>query len=172
MQERCTAFFENAGERAFQDIPHDYTKTVTNDDGRIEVREYWITSAIGWLSNKHDWKKLTSISMVKSVRSKHTRETEEIRFFLTSLPPDASLFAGAVRGHWSVQNSLHWVLDIAFKEDDIRTRNHYAAENLSILRKIALNLIKQEKSRKIGVSAKRNNAAWNNSYLMKILSGN
>jgi predicted transposase YbfD/YdcC len=172
LQEDVQLFFEDAAERAFQDIPHDYTKTVTNDHGRIEVREYWITSAIGWLSNKHDWKKLTSIGMVKSVRSEQTRETEEIRFFITSLPPDAAVFADAVRGHWSVENSLHWVLDIAFKEDDIRARDRYAAENLSILRKIALNLIKQEKSRKIGVSAKRKNAAWDNAYLMKILSGN
>jgi len=172
LHEDVELYFEDTLARDFQGIPHDYTKTVTKDHGRVEIREYWITDVLAWLPNKEDWKNLTSIGMVKSVRIENSVETEETRFYITSLPPIATSFAAAVRGHWSVENSLHWVLDIAFREDDIRVRNQFAPENLSILRKIALNLIKQETSRKIGVSAKRKNAAWDNSYLMKIISGN
>ena len=95
--------------------------------------------------------------------------TQETRYFISSLPNDAKGFAEAARGHWGVENSLHWCLDIAFREDDSRIRQGHAAENMAVLRSTALSLIKHDKSRKNGVKASRKRAGWDNDYLMKLL---
>jgi len=94
----------------------------------------------------------------------------ESRYYISSLDGDAQRLLSAVRGHWGIENSLHWVLDIAFREDDSRVRVGHAPENLAVIRHIALNLLKQEKSLKVGVNAKRKRAGWDNDYLLKVIS--
>ena len=115
-----------------------------------------------------EWENLPAIGMVESTRELNGEKSLERRYYLTSVTHIKD-FARAVRRHWSVENKLHWILDVAFKEDLSRIRVHNAAENFSILRRIALNLLKQEKTLKIGIESKRLRAGWGHDYLLKIL---
>ena len=94
-----------------------------------------------------------------------------MRYYIGSIEPNAEHFARAVRGHWGIENRLHWVLDVAFCEDECRVRKGYRAENLAVLRHIALNAVEQEKTAKVGVHNKRLRAGWDHAYLAKILAG-
>jgi len=96
--------------------------------------------------------------------------TVERRYFISSLAADAKQALRAVRGHWQIENSLHWVLDVAFREDGCRTRTGHAPENLATLRHIAVNLLKQERSCKLGIKSKRLKASWDESYMLKVLN--
>ena len=95
--------------------------------------------------------------------------TCETRFFISSLAAKVKRFARAVRGHWGIENSLHWVLDISFREDDSRLRKDHGPENLALLRRLAVSLLHQEDSRKVGVACKRKEAGWDNDYLLEVL---
>jgi predicted transposase YbfD/YdcC len=114
---------------------------------------------------------LRMVGMVESECTCKGETTREFRFYISSLEVRADFFAKAVRSHWGIENSLHWVLDMAFREDESRIRMGNAAENFSMIRRLALNLIKQEKSIKNGVKAKRLHAGWDDNYFLKIISG-
>lgn len=109
--------------------------------------------------------------MVESVRQVDGKTSTETRYYISSIEPDAKRFGKAARGHWTIENSLHWVLDIAFGEDHSRIRKENAAENFALLRHIALNLLKQEKTSKRGVRAKRLKAGWDDAYLLQVVFG-
>jgi predicted transposase YbfD/YdcC len=156
-------------ENDFDIAEFDTHKSVDKDHGRIEVREYWVTSEIGWLGCKPEWKGLRSICMVKSSRTIGEEQTCETQFYISSLPPEAKRIGEAIRSHWGIENGLHWVLDMAFREDECRKRKDNAAENFAILRRIALNLLKQEKTCKRSIAGKRLLAGWDNGYLEKVL---
>jgi predicted transposase YbfD/YdcC len=141
---------------------------VEKGHGRIETRRYSLNTDIEWLDQKSDWKNLRGIGMVESTREINGTISTERRYYMTSLA-DLNDFSRAVRRHWSVENQLHWVLDVAFREDLSRVRIENAAENFSIMRRIALNLLKQEKTSKIGIESKRLKAGWNHHYLLKVL---
>lgn len=108
--------------------------------------------------------------MVQSQRRVNGCSTTETRYYILSLPSQAQRFAQAVRSHWGIENSVHWVLDVAFHEDACRVRKDHAPQNLALVRHIALNLLTQEKSSKGGVKAKRLKAGWDNDYLAKVLA--
>lgn len=140
--------------------------------GRVETRTARVTDDIGWLQARHDWPGLRSIIAVTGRRELPGKTTEETRYFVSSLGAnDPDKLARVVRAHWSVENNLHWVLDIAFDEDSNRTRQGHSAANLAIVRHMALNLIKQETSTKVGVKTKRLKAGWDNDYLLKVIAG-
>jgi len=141
---------------------------VEKGHGRIETRRYSLNTEIKWLAQKSDWKNLNGIGMVESTREISGMVSTERRYYVTSLV-DLNDFSRAVRRHWSVENQLHWVLDVAFREDLSRVRIENAAENFSIIRRIALNLLKQEKTSKAGIESKRLKAGWNQGYLLKVL---
>lgn len=162
-------FFEYAQEQQFKDIPHGSYEVTDGGHGRVEVRRYYTVSDIGWLEEKLKWKNLSLIGMVESERHIGDKITKETRYFISSLPNDPERFAAAVRDHWRIENQLHWVLDIAFREDDSRVRDRNAAANLAILRRFALSLCKQEKKAKVGIKIKRKRAGWNNDYLLTLL---
>src|SRR5437868_5181742 len=114
-------------------------------------------------------KGLQTIGMVESERIINGKVERETRYYMSSREPDAQVFGGRVRGHWSIENSLHWVLDVAMREDEARMRKDHSAENMAVVRHIAINLLKKEKTQKVGVHAKRLIAACDNEYLGKIL---
>lgn len=141
------------------------------DHGRIERRKVTATDAIDWLTGHHDWQGLKSIVKVEAQRTISEHTQQEVRYFITSLPPDAAKLAHAIRAHWCIESQLHWSLDVTFREDYSRVRIDHAAENVSILRRIALNLLKQEKTAKVGIKCKRLQAGWDENYLLTLLHG-
>lgn len=155
----------------FTDDPYDFHETIDGDHGRIETRRYWTTSAIDWLSDKTSWKQLSTIVMVQRERIVDGKTSNETSYYITSLPSNAKEVARAIRGHWGIENSLHWVLDIAFQEDGSRIRKDHAPANFAIIRHMALNLLRQETSCKRSVKGKRLKAGWDTEYLARILRG-
>lgn len=138
--------------------------------GRIEKRTYSVITDLKWIETLDSWKGLSSIIRLDSeIHNKTTGETtEETRYYISSLT-DAKNIATAIRSHWGIENSLHWMLDVAFSEDRNRKRNENAVVNFSLLNKIALDMLKRESSIKLGVKSKRLKAGWSSTYLEKIL---
>jgi predicted transposase YbfD/YdcC len=144
-------------------------ETVEMDHGRLEIRRYYQSTQLEWFADLEKSEGLRSVGMVESLREIGSKRTVDRRYFLSSLLLDAPLFARAVRGHWGVENKLHWVLDVHFREDQSRARAGYAAENLATLRRLSLNLLKREKTKKRGIKGKQLNASWNHAYLLQLL---
>lgn len=165
--------FEVDVAQGFEYARYSYAKTVNKGHGRIETRECWATEQEEYLAlvrNRQQWKGLRSI--VRIVSQRQIAETLEVqtRYFISSLPADAKTILKVKRSHWKIENQVHWVLDIAFREDESRVRKDHAPQNLAILRHIALNLLKNEKTAKGGIHAKRLQAGWNNDYLLTVLN--
>lgn len=181
------AFLVDAEERGFvepgrdgrQAIQHAVYHDQGKDHGRIERRTCTVVSAqphLSWLDPDQAWQGLSSIIMIESERRtganfEHT--TTERRFYISSLPAktvkDARRIARGVRHHWGIENCLHWVLDIAFREDDCRTRRNHGPENFATLRHIAYNLLKRDQTTKAGIKARRHKAGWDNDYLASLV---
>ena len=154
----------------FKGMTCDYYATLEKDHGRIEERRCWVTEEIGWLEQKDEWINLKSVVMVEAMREVvGGAKTVERRYFISSLGANAEQALRSVRGHWAIENELHWCLDIGFREDDCRIREAKSAENLATVRHIGLNLLKQEKSCQLGIKSKRKKAGWNENYLLKVL---
>lgn len=154
----------------FAEIKHDYCETLEKGHGRIERRRCWVSEEIEWLEQRAEWENLRSVVMVESIREVIGSGTSvERRYFISSLAANAAEALRAVRGHWAIENQLHWCLDISFREDECRVREANAAENLSIIRHLGMNLLKQEKSSKRSIKGKRLKAGWDESYLRKVL---
>jgi predicted transposase YbfD/YdcC len=152
----------------------DYHKTEGQGHGRTEVRECWSTSDPDYLSyidSLGEWRDLQSIAMVRSERQVGDQTTVKQRYFISSLRSDAKLLLHAVRAHWGIENKVHWVLDVTFREDDCRIRKGNGAENFAVLRHISLNLLRRESSAKRSVKGKRMKAALDDQYLLKVLTG-
>jgi predicted transposase YbfD/YdcC len=155
---------------AAKDLPElDYFQTVEKDHGRIETRRYWQSDRLDWFADRSKWEKLTSVGVVESVREVDGEVKIERRYYLSSLPRGVQRFAAAVRGHWGVENQLHWVLDVCFGEDQSRARTGYAAENLATLRRLALNVLRRETTKKRGMKGKQKCAGWDHAYLLRLL---
>lgn len=145
-------------------------QSVEKDHGRIETRRCLCTGQLDWLAERGKWPALRSVAVVEAERILGGKTTRERRYYLSSLAPKAPALARAIRNHWGIENSLHWVLDVALREDDCRVRTGHAATNLATLRHLALNLLRQETTKKRGVRGKQKNAAWDHRYLLKLLA--
>ena len=150
----------------------DFLKKIEKGHGRIETRCVWSMPVDDWLKKTHPaWENLSSITMIEATRQLRGSTSTQRRYYISSLPPNASMHLKAIRAHWAIENSVHWVLDVTFKEDLSRVRSKNAAENLALLRKVALNLLRRDSSLKRGAPQKRLKAACDNAYLEKILAG-
>lgn len=147
----------------------DFYQTTDAGHGRNEIRRYWQSTDIDWFEDKHLWKNLRSIGMVESRRKVKGKTSIERRYYLSSLPLNAQRFGKAVREHWGVENPLHWSLDVVFREDDSRARTKNAAQNVASLRRIALNLIKKDRTIKGPQKSKRLAAALDTDFLKHLL---
>jgi len=164
-------FFDECRAANYQDVEHHYFESLEKDHGRIETRRCWVVEqdAVNWLE-REEWPGLSSIAAVESERKIRGKKTTETRYFISSLTGKARKLADATREHWAIENSLHYVLDVTFNEDRSRIRKDNAPENLVVLRRIALNMVKKEQThKKASVRRKVKAAGWDNSYLERIL---
>ena len=146
-----------------------WTETTDKGHGRVEVRRYWQTQKLEWFADKAEWAGLKSVGVVEARRTVGGKESVERRYYLSSLENDVEKFARAVRGHWSVENSLHWVLDVVFGEDQSRARTGYAAENLAQTRRLAINLLRRNKTSQRSLKGQLLRAALDPAYLQSLL---
>jgi predicted transposase YbfD/YdcC len=148
-------------------------QTTDADHGRIETRRHWITSDIGWLRQRHPaWPDLTSIAMIQAERQEPGKPaTRQTRLYIASIDPDAVEFAHAARQHWGIENGLHWVLDVVYREDECRIRKRNGPANLATIRHMTLNLLQRTKTaKKKSIRVKRGLAALDETFLQSVLT--
>lgn len=165
------AFFDRAIAHGFEKLKIKVSRHETHErgHGREETRVYCVCEAPADLPDRTRWEKLTAIGMTFNQTIRNGKQTVEVRYYILSKKLTARRFAEAVRRHWSIENQLHWQLDVTFQEDQSRLREGHAATNFSLVRRAALSLLKNNHTKKLGVKNKRLNAAWDNDYLLQVL---
>lgn len=167
LHEDVKLYFETA-QKEPNFYPLSKNKTSDKNHGRIEKREYFLTTDVDWINDRNEWANLNAIGMVRSKRIINGVETIENRYFISSVT-DINLFSKAVRQHWGIENSLHWCLDLDFDEDHCRMRVDNSAENFAVLRHIAINLYKSFISSKLSLKAKRFRCSFDDDFLCDVI---
>jgi predicted transposase YbfD/YdcC len=170
LREDVELLFKEQAERGFADLEVSRHRTVDADHGRLETRETVASEDIDWLRKRHPWKGLRSIAMVTAERETTNGTSRETRFFVSSLPADAQPLAEAIRAHWGIENGLHWVMDVVFRDDDCRIRKKNAPANFATVKHMAVNLLRKAPG-KHSLKSKRHLAAWDNQFLSQVLKG-
>ena len=173
LHEDLQDLFTTAEHYGFRDVPHTYAHTLDADHGRIERRECFAISdpkCLACIGGAAHWQGLRSLAMVRRHRRVKDKESVETVYYISSLEADAATLLSASRTHWSIENPMHWTLDVTFREDACRVRKGNAPQNLAIVRRLALNLLKQDKSTKASIRGKRLKAGWVNAYLLHLLN--
>lgn len=169
LSEAVEEMFINADAADYAGWPMDFYETTARGHGRLETRRYWTLTSVDKIPQNGEWAEFNTVGMVQSERQVDGKTTTESRFYIASTGGDAQRFAWAVRSHWGIENGLHWCLDIAFREDESRVRDRQAANNLAVMRHIAMGLLKKDKTIKRGIKTKRLVAGWDEAYLAKLL---
>ncbi len=164
-------YFINRLENDFAGTTYRSYQTEGKGHGREETRSYYLCRLPADLADAARWPGLKAIGMVISITQRDGKECTDVRYYILSQYLSARRFAGAVRGHWGIENRLHWQLDVTFQEDLCRIRKGHADANFSILRRTALAMLKNETTSKVGIKNKRLTAAWDETYLAQILVG-
>lgn len=162
--------FDKIKHNEFKQYIYDEDTEIEKDHGRIETRNCVTINNLDWLFEIHQWTKVKTIAMVTATVFKNGIETVEHRYYISSLHGDAKIINRAVRKHWHIENKLHWILDVIFNEDGSRLRSGNGPQNVSILKRLALNAIKTENSTTDSVRGKRKFATWNDNYALKVFS--
>jgi len=160
--------FIDADARDYAGVDSEFLETVERGHGRLETRRYRTLGDLSSVPRSALWEAMNMIGMVESRREVAGKVSVETRYFIGSIGTGAARFAQAVRGHWGIENGLHWNLDISFREDECRVRDPVARENLAVLRHLALSRLKHDDT-KLGIQNKRLKAGWDESYLSKLL---
>jgi predicted transposase YbfD/YdcC len=168
LQEALEDYFETAQQAGYRAVPLERWEEIDSGHGRVEVRRYQLVPDLSTLPKPEQWQDLQGIARVECEHHVGDQISSEVRYYITSLGQDVGRLAEAVRGHWGIENSLHWVLDVTFREDDSRLRSGYGAENFAVIRHIALNLLKREPS-KGSLKRKRYKAALSNEFRSNVL---
>ena len=158
----------------FEGMEHVYHETTDAGHGRIDTRKVWATGEIKWLGRRGEWKNLSSVIVVESIRRENAKEKPTIsrRYYISSIKcQSAEKFATLIRNHWSIENAQHWTLDVAFNEDQSRVRKDHGDQNLAVMRRLALGLLRRDKQVKVGAKNKRLKAGRNTEYLLSVLLG-
>lgn len=161
-------YFTTAQGAGFRCVKHSYTEEIDKGHGRLEIRRYWITDGLCTLPRTELWKGLCSVGMVERECVEGERRSMERRYFIGSIAADAKLFAHAVRGHWGIENGLHWRMDVVLREDASRIRKGTAPAIMTSIRHLILNLFQKEPS-KLSLNMKRLKAAWDDDFRYKVL---
>jgi predicted transposase YbfD/YdcC len=170
LQQDVELFFTEQKARNFEDTTISRHETLEKSHGRIETRTYTVVDDIAWLTERHDWSGLKSIVMVDSSREIIGGKTEsETRFYISSLSADGERQGEAIRGHWGVENSHHWVMDMVFRDDECRIRKHNAPANFATIKHIASNLMRRAEGKQ-SMRVKRRLAAWDDDYLASLIA--
>lgn len=170
LHDEVKCFLEDAQQRGWRDVPHSFVKTTDKEHGRLETRRYWITETTDWMADKPQWEKLRSLGLVEREVEVDGKVRTERAYYLSSLSAEAERFAAAVRGHWGIENAVHWVLDVQMNEDRCRVCDRTAAQNLAALRVFCLNVLRRDQQHKVGVRAKQKAAGWSPQYLLSLLT--
>jgi predicted transposase YbfD/YdcC len=173
LQEDLKDLFDGAAEVQFREVPHAYERQVTKDHGRVEIRECWVITDDEYLDfvRRHDaWKNLGSLIRLHTEVRRRRKRSTETRYFISSLQPTPQEMLHAIRGHWGIENGLHWILDVTFREDDSRVRKDHAAENFAVLRHIAVNLLTRARNGKDSIKTMRLRAGWDETFLAQLIS--
>jgi predicted transposase YbfD/YdcC len=169
LRDEVENYFLQAEEAGQEYAPLNEFVTEENGHGRFEYRRVSATDDLDWLEQKTEWQGLRSIVRLESVRQTGEKSEKEVRYYITSLPPDAKSLAKAIRGHWGVENNCHWTLDVVFKEDESLITEGHAPENLRVIHLLVAKMLKEEKTCKKGIRAKQFKASLNQEYLYKVL---
>lgn len=166
--------FKLTTEANYAEEGFDQEKTVNKGHGRLEVRRCWTITDAEWLTyvrERDRWPKLRAVVKVEATRSRDKRRKPEVRYYITSCTASSERLLAATRAHWGIENQVHWVLDVVFNEDGTRIQDVNSSQNLVVLRHMTLNLLRQDKSSKLSLRAKRLKATWDDTYLRRILAG-
>jgi predicted transposase YbfD/YdcC len=164
--------FDGFEETHYQSVSYQTAQKTNEGHDRQEYRQVWVVTDPeyrDYLRKGAQWANLTSLIKLTTVRVTAAKTETTTRYFISSWQASAQAFLNAIRDHWQIENGLHWVLDIAFREDESRIRKNHAPQNMAVLRHLALNLLKQDTSVKVGIAAKRKMAGWDNDYLLRVL---
>lgn len=171
LHDEVDGYFVEAGKTGFRGIPNTFHEASDKAHGRIETRRTWVCQDVDWLTRSERWPKLASIVLVESTRIVGDKTSVERRTYITSSKADAETIGAMVRGHWGVENKVHWMLDVGFAEDRARLRRDHGPENFALLRKLTMNMLKKTPGKKDeSVIMKRKKASWSHDYLLKVLA--
>ena len=169
LAESITTFFEIGLAEHWKNTPHTYTESVEKDHGRLEVRRCWAFTQLECLAAPQQWPDLKMFGVIETERTINGKTSHERRLYISSIAPNALTLAMTVRAHWGIENRLHWCLDVALNDDQMRARQKNAGANLAIVRRLVLNLFRLDKSRKGGIHTRRVLAASSDAYRETLL---
>jgi len=168
-KEEVEDFYKGCLELGFNEIKYDYYETLEKSHGRIETRKYYTTEDLEYITTKGKWKGLKSIGMVHSIIERNGKTSEEKRYHICSTSANAKEYAYAVRGHWSIENNFNWIMDVAFNEDRSRIRKDHGAENMAVIRRFVMNILRDETKLKGSFKTKLKALSWDTDYALSLI---